>query len=338
MKHVKLRQGSFGTAGWFWLVALGFFVATGPAQAQDSQDSDEEDSTPVVEDVPVDEVASGQSPHTISYRSLFAARLNPLGLSEEFTASYRYRLYESDSPALEDNFIGVSVIPYFSPAYLMVGGAIEVQPLSILKLWARYDWANYFGTFEYFQSFDNAEADYSDSELERLSEEETNYSTTGTQLTLGALVQLKVGPVAVRNTFRAILSDFDTRDSEPVFYDPTYDVLAPNEGWLYTNDSDLLYLTDFGLIAGVRHTITWAHYDSQFLSDASDDDPNAPNHRLGPLLAYTFFESDEPTAFDKPTVLLIANWYLNHRFRTGEDVSQAMPYLVLGFAFGGNLY
>ena len=328
MKHLKSRHRFLGTTVWGWLVTVGLLVSTGQAYAQGT---DEEDAPP-----PIDGMESENAPHTISYRSLFAARLNPLGLSEEFTLSYRYRLYESDSLALEDNFVGVSVIPYFSPAYMMVGGAVEVQPLSILKLWARYDWANYFGTFEYFQSFDNAQADYSDSELERLADAETNYSTTGTQLTLGGLIQLKVGPVAVRNTFRAILSDFDTRDSEPVFFDPTQDVLAPNNGWLYTNDSDLLYLTDFGLIAGVRHTISWAHYDSELLGDS--DDPNSPNHRLGPLLAYTFFERDDGASFDKPTVLLIANWYLNHRFRTGQDVSQAIPYLVLGFAFGGNLY
>ena len=47
---------------------------------------------------------------------------------------------------------------------------------------------------------------------------------------------------------------------------------------------------------------------------------------------------DEPgEAFNKPTILLLVNWYLDHRWRTGADVSQAFPYIVLGFAFSGDL-
>ena len=43
-------------------------------------------------------------------------------------------------------------------------------------------------------------------------------------------------------------------------------------------------------------------------------------------------------AFEKPTLLLIANWYLSHRWRTGADVTQAFPYLALAFRFEGTLW
>jgi hypothetical protein len=35
--------------------------------------------------------------------------------------------------------------------------------------------------------------------------------------------------------------------------------------------------------------------------------------------------------------VLITSWYLKHRYRTGQDVSQAVPYVVLGFAFTSDL-
>jgi hypothetical protein len=57
---------------------------------------------------------------------------------------------------------------------------------------------------------------------------------------------------------------------------------------------------------------------------------------VGLLAAYTFFDEGY-TAFNKPTVVLISSWYLKHRYRTGQDVSQAVPYVVLGFAFTSDL-
>ena len=43
------------------------------------------------------------------------------------------------------------------------------------------------------------------------------------------------------------------------------------------------------------------------------------------------------TSFNKPAVILNVAWYLQHRYRTGAEVSQAVPYVVLGFAFQSDL-
>ena len=40
---------------------------------------------------------------------------------------------------------------------------------------------------------------------------------------------------------------------------------------------------------------------------------------------------------DAPTLLLVANWYLSHRYRTGADTSPALPFLLAAFAFSGDL-
>ena len=64
--------------------------------------------------------------------------------------------------------------------------------------------------------------------------------------------------------------------------------------------------------------------------------------RMGPVISYTFFDRGF-TRFNKPTLLLITNFYLDHRYRTGQATSQvvpavfanssAIPYVVLGFSF-----
>ena len=57
---------------------------------------------------------------------------------------------------------------------------------------------------------------------------------------------------------------------------------------------------------------------------------------VGLLAAYVFYDEGY-TAFNKPAVFFNIAWYLQHRFRTGADVSRAMPYLALGFAFQSDL-
>jgi hypothetical protein len=261
-----------------------------------------------------------RSPHSVGYQSLFTGRLNPLGLIERLQLFYRYRLYESDSAALEQNHLGFEVVPTVSPAFASIGGAFEVQPLSILALRAQYDAFGYFGTFDLMQSFATDTAAWDDDTLDTLG---TSYATTGTQLTLGALLQLKVGPIAGRANLRAVYSDFDLRAGDGFFYDIVYDLLAEDEAWFFSNDADLIWLSEGGLIVGARHTITWSGA------------PGPSNQRLGPLVAYRFFDREGPTRFDRPTVLLVTGWYLEHRYRAGQETSRALPYLVLGFAFDG---
>jgi hypothetical protein len=61
-----------------------------------------------------------------------------------------------------------------------------------------------------------------------------------------------------------------------------------------------------------------------------------PNHRLGALMAYSFYDDPDPVAFDRPTVVTIVSWYVQHRYRAGAQSSQAIPYVVLAFAFTGS--
>lgn len=277
-----------------------------------------------------EQTASVDSPHSLTYRNLFAVRLNPLGLVDALSVDYQYRLYEHDSPLFANNYVGFHVQPILSPAYARMGAGIDIQPLSILRLGATYEYVGFFGNFDFVQSYPVPAANWSDSSLEAGGEAGLNYATTGSQLTVHMLLQMKIGPIAARTNLKVMKFDMDLRDGDTVWYDPLLDYLLPGDGWGVTNDADLLYLTDFGLVAGLRYSTTSANYDSEA------EDPNDPTHRLGPLISYTFVSA--PGEFvDSVGAFLVVNWYLKHRFRTGEDTSQALPYVAVGMTVTGDL-
>lgn len=154
----------------------------------------------------------------LSYENLVAARVNPLGLVDFARFSLRLRMYESDSDVLKQNYVGLGVAPALSPAWGRVGVLAEVQPLTILRLYAQYDFVGYFSTFNLFASFPTASADYSDTAIRDRTEEPglASYATYGGMLTLGATLQVKVGPVAARSLFRAVHTSFDVRAGDRV--------------------------------------------------------------------------------------------------------------------------
>ena len=268
------------------------------------------------------------------YTSLTALRLNAIGLAEVARLTYRKRLYLSDELALRDNYAGGGLSTTIVPAYVKLGALVETAPLSVLRLWAQFEVAAYFGSFWMIQSFDKPTDDFSDTTLRALAElaegdPARNYPTAGTHGTLGADLQVKLGPVAVRNFTKLESSRLTLRPGEDYYYDQNQDSLTPNGGLLFLNDSDLLWVSDFGLTAGARFSVMQPFYDPKEVNLNGSS-------RVGPLVAYTFF-SEDGAAFNNPTILVVANWWLTHRYRTGADSSQLFPYIVLGFAFTGDL-
>jgi hypothetical protein len=276
--------------------------------------------------------------HRIIYENLLAVRLNPRGLEDQLTLAYRARLYGDPRPIWRDSHVGIAFTPTLNPSVARIGGTVELRPLTILSLSAGYYWTPYFGTQGHVQSFDSPFAPHSDSDLEAGDEAGRGYATSGTEVQLRAQLLAKVGPIVLRNDTSFFGGQLDLEGNDRLYYNPRSDLLVPNGGWSFTSDTDLVYLSSFGLIAGVRATVGHALYrDDDYDALDADENPNTPAVRAGPLLAYVFY--DHPgSAFNKPTVLAIANWWLSHRYRTGEDVSQAFPYLVLAFRVEGELW
>jgi hypothetical protein len=290
--------------------------------------------------------------HRLVLRDTTVFRLNPLGLITDARLTYRFRLFESQKVAFRDNFIGIGLAPAVSGAFARVGAYVEVQPTSFLQLWANYEAVSYFGASDFFQSFPDAMSDYSDTVIKARGELEKtdplkNYSTTGSQFNVGGTLQFRVdlpslgGGIIARDLFRASQGHYKLRAGDRVYYDIVSDVLTENHGWYVVNDVDFgfqkaMNARGASLVAGVRWTLTAPFYSEKAFADGNiQTTGNGPTHRVGPLFAYTFYQEDG-RRFNAPTVLLLLNWWVKHEYRTGLDVSSAMPYFILGFSFSGD--
>lgn len=332
-------------------VAIVLLLFASSAIAQPSEEEEEvlmplpdapevEPAAPAPVNAPEDVELPPRPAQQLSYSNLVGARYNPIGLTNAFHAVYKFRLYESDSLALENNYAGPTFDATLSPAFAKLGGGIEIQPASFLQLYARYEWYPHFGSFDRLLSFPGPQGEYSDDDVSDGGDRGDNYAVWDAHMiTLGALVQLKYGNVALRSRTLVMYANFGLKDGDTVWLENQFDVLPPADGWFVHNDTDLLYLFDFNFIAGLRYSITQSLYTDALLDETNGgDDPNPTNQRLGLFLAYTFYKDPPGTAFNNPTVLLLANWYLSHRYRTGQEVSQGLPLIAIAFLFTGDLY
>ncbi len=280
------------------------------------------------------------------YRATVAARVNPIGLFGEVRAGFRLRLFNSPTRhiLLRNTYVALGASVVASPAFVRPGVALEVQPLAILNLQVLYEpIVQWFGSFGNVQTYpDASHAGIGAGVLSSGNVPDNAQAARGWQLTLQGTLQARIGQtLAVRNTFRAVRSTYDadtlssSHRADRVYYDPFYDVVSPLDGWVFTNDLDVLAsLTDLGTNIGLRYTAVLPQ-----LGDAAGPDVVAATHRLGPVITYTFKERRH-AAFNAPTVFLLAQWWIRHPWRTGGDapeaISQWMPMVVLGLSFRGD--
>ncbi len=272
-------------------------------------------------------------------------RLNPLGLETRARFGLQKRLYASDRKIAENNFGFAGTFAKLNPAsaHLAVGG--ELQPLSMFNLRAFAAVQRYFGALGFLQSFPSANATYSDATLDDRAD--TARAANVFHASIQPTLQVRVGPIAVRALLQLDYWDLALRGGDTTAYEGTFDTLLPDRGWTIATDTDVLYVGRPGLAAGVRHSYVRPLYRRAHFTDAADRDAyggDNAHQRIGLFGAYTLRDAG-PSAFNKPTLVLIVSWYLRHRFRTGapdvlpagaraEDyTSRAVPYVLAGFAF-----
>jgi hypothetical protein len=96
------------------------------------------------------------------------------------------------------------------------------------------------------------------------------------------------------------------------------------------NDLDVLYEAPLaGLYAGLRYSAGLPIYGPD------NGSADRSTHRLGPLIAYRFFDRDG-ALFNQPTLAVVINWYLKHPYRAGQLQSAALPYAAIGFQTSGD--
>lgn len=280
--------------------------------------------------------------HRLVYSNLLALRVNPLGAEDRFTLGYQYRLYNKASPLFSGAYFGIAFAPTFSPSITRIGFQVDLAPLTILRLRGGYYLATWYGSQRFkAHDFSTPTDAYGPDQIKERADRKEGISTFGGQAELGALFQIKIKAVAVRNELTAYHNNIRLPVGSDVFYDLRHDALVPARGWFLTNDSDLLYVTKFGLSAGVRNSLVHVFYPAEVYSPGQDAsvNPNTPMDRLGPVLAYTFWDRPEKR-FNKPTLIFAAQWWLLHRFRgpgPENQIHPAIPLFLLGFSFTGDL-
>jgi hypothetical protein len=259
-------------------------------------------------------------------------RVNPLALEARLAAGYKRRLYESDNPLFKDNHVFFAVNPMINPAFGVAGGFVELKPASffVVKV-SGYHWG-YFGSFGMLQSFRSPTDDFSDSAMSANTQQQLNYRTVGFRLAIEPTVQLAFAGVAVRYRPTFELYGMTVRPGDRYWYNSLNDTLTAHDGWVMTHEVDLLYVGWPKWLVGLN----FASITPLYKGDDGQHQRLNSQMRLGPLVGYTFYD-DGYTRFDRPTVFVMLEWFLTHRYRTGADVHRAVPYVLLGFAATSDL-
>lgn len=291
------------------------------------------------------------------YRSTTALRVNPIGLFSDFRVGLRVRLFNDPGRGvlLRNTYAALGASAVLSPAFARVGLAAEVQPLQIINLQVIWEPVfQWFGTFSNLQTYPNVGASRSGAGVlssgsvygaNETAPADNFQRASAWQLTFQGTLQARIGrTLAIRNTFRAVRSEYfksslgASHQGDRVYYDPFYDVAAPLDGWVFANDLDVVaQLTDVGTNIGIRYSAVLPQHDEA--ADPTVASVDLATHRVGPIVTYTFRERRHGW-FNAPTLFVLAQWWLRHQWRTGNDgagtVTQAMPMIIVGFSFRGD--
>lgn len=268
----------------------------------------------------------------LTYSSLSVFRYNPLGLQEQATLHWRWRAVKKEGVLWDSTHFAVGPTLRVTPAFVAVGPQVQVQPIALLRLRASWEGIQYFGSFSQIRSFPTADEDWSDDRLAADGDAGLHAPARGGVLSLDAMLQAKVGPIAIRDSIQGYRASLGLPDGDIAYYDQMLDVLVPNQGWTLRNEADVLYAGD-KLTAGLR----WSWTDPRHQGAGQGSVGDVATHRAGPLIAYSFKEEVPGKTFSKPTLLVISQWHLAHPYRAGNTSSQALPLMMIGFAGVGDL-
>ncbi len=310
-------------------------------EAAETPEAPEAPAAPVTPQPPVAQpdapakapMADKPGPVRWTFSHLDVIRLNPLGLETQNKLLYRRRLQESESILFADTYGAAGASLKLNPAFLKVGPVFEFQPIAVLHLKVAYEFMQFFGTFDYVQSYAEPTDPEGYADDNRADNADAAYVTNGHHVYIEPTLQAKAGAVAIRSKFALEWWRMDLEGEDTVWYDATLDTYVPGEGFVVTNDTDLLYLGIEGFIIGAR--MSWVnpiYRDEHFVGDAIPDGFDGMSHlRAGPLALYTLSEEKGAVPI-MHRVLANVSWYVNHPNREG-----AMPYILVGYAYNRDI-
>ena len=257
----------------------------------------------------------------LTYTSLSALRYNPLGLQQEATLGWRQKLGSApqDNVLFGKSHFRAGIIGRASPQFAKGGAFVKLAPIAVFEVQASIQGIAGLSSVQ-----DVQESGIFTGATKQMVTDAGGIIDNGWQMSVAPVLKYKVADIVIRNT--ALFRNFNLQGEEgDLFYDQTLDVIAPIESWALQNDADVLYWdTDKRWILGARYT-----YTTVFGREESDI------QRVGPLFAWKPEEKKEGGGFANPTLFTIAQCHVEHAYRTGQEMSQAVPYFVVGFSFNG---
>src|SRR5688500_18070223 len=164
--------------------------------------------------------------------------VNPIGLQDQLTLSWRWGLSESKNPFLSDAHFAVGVSNNFSPSYDRLELWAELSPLSVLDLKAGLEPVFYFGTFGHLVGFPSYGSDFSKEAREAIKDQAV--SRTGIRYHVSPTLKMKVGRVIARTG--AEFEWWRVDGPGEFLYEPMRDTLLASDGdALMTLSSQLFY-------------------------------------------------------------------------------------------------
>ncbi|MFE8599785.1 hypothetical protein KYC5002_30215 [Archangium violaceum] len=258
--------------------------------------------------------------------------VNPTVAEYKMGISHKQRLGQSEDLLWRDTFLGLGGQVRLNPCYTAVGPTLNWQPIAVFNLKALVDAYGFFGTAGMLQSFRSPLDEYSDAVQRANSESQRTYGTIGWHAMLQPTLQAQVGPVALQNVVTLDYFNMRLRNGDTLWYDAGPDTLLPGRGLMLTEEVNLVYFAG-PLTLGATFRYLLPFYDEENFRPGEDvKAANNSNMRLGALVAYTFQDGGY-SSFNHPTAFLTATWHVSHRYRAGQETSQAIPFVGLGFSF-----
>tara|TARA_B100000609_G_scaffold194994_2_gene188358 strand:+ start:1416 stop:2288 length:873 start_codon:yes stop_codon:yes gene_type:complete len=247
---------------------------------------------------------------------------NLLGLRAIGAIGWRQRLYKSNNKILRENFFGAHAIARLTPAWLEGGAVLALQPITILKLRLAYRYriqiplffsGGTFDTIEQAKSaFDPVKAHTEGEQVLRDRIQKVQDDNGGGRVLPASHIlsadltfrfKLKGILLLVNARYSKWFTGHGQTDKYKAFYEGGHDMIFSNE-------------EDFFMIEGVTGYESGAFRYMVMVSYRNALNAGSEYFRIGPAFQWSI--APAWGWFKKPSLLVLANWYLAHNWR-GRD-------------------